>query len=183
MKDKKNYYALAFICEDRPGIVMEVSHILLNNNFNIEDSSSTLLEGIFSMILIVSHDMLLSPLQIKKAFAPLVKKLKLSLSVRRINGVKREIIDNSKSTYIISINGSDKPGIVYNITRFLADKNINIIDLQTKVSGDEANPIYLMILEVMSPPSLDQNWEDEIYNIAKKLNIHVSINSIDSYEI
>ena len=65
----------------------------------------------------------------------------------------------------------------------MADKNINIIDLQTKVSGDEANPIYLMILEVMSPPSLDQNWEDEIYNIAKKLNIHVSINSIDSYEI
>ena len=117
MKKDKNYYALAFICEDKPGIVMEVSRILLDNNFNIEDSSSTLLEGIFSMILIVSSKNILSPLQIKKAFAPLVKNLSLSISVRKINNLKRDSINDSSNTYVISIYGSDKPGIVYNVTK------------------------------------------------------------------
>jgi len=101
----------------------------------------------------------------------------------KINGIKRDVIDSSKSTYIISIYGSDKPGIVYNITKVLAQKNINIIDLQTKVSSDQSAPVYLMILEVVVPPSLDEKWKDELYNIAENLNINVNINTIDSYEI
>jgi len=40
-----------------------------------------------------------------------------------------------------------------------------------------------MILEVVVPPSLDEKWKDELYNIAENLNINVNINTIDSYEI
>jgi glycine cleavage system transcriptional repressor len=183
MKSKKNYYALAFICEDQPGIVMKVSRILLDNNFNIEDSSSTLLEGIFSMILIVSLEESMSTLQIKKAFAPLVKSLKLSLSVRKLSGVKHEKTDNSNRRYIITVYGSDKPGIVYNIAKVLAYKNINIVDLQTKVIGDEANPVYMMILEILLPISIDSNWEKDLSDISEQLNIDINIKHVDSYEM
>ncbi|MDR2251278.1 MAG: hypothetical protein LBD98_00320 [Endomicrobium sp.] len=36
--------------------------------------------------------------------------------------------------YIISIYGSDKTGIVYNISEYLAKNNINITDVQTSLS-------------------------------------------------
>jgi len=157
--------------------------ILLDNNFNIEDSSSTLLEGIFSMILIVSLEETMSSLQIKKAFAPLVESLKLSLSVRKLNSVKHEKADSSNHRYIISVYGSDKPGIVYNITKVLAYKNINIVDLQTKVIGDETNPVYMMILEILLPVSIDSNWEKDLYDISKQLNININIKHVDSYEM
>jgi len=50
----KNYFAITFVAEDRPGIVADVTKILYDNGFNIDDSSSTLLRGIFAMILVVS---------------------------------------------------------------------------------------------------------------------------------
>lgn len=183
MNVDKNYYALAFICEDKPGIVMEVSRILLDNNFNIEDSSSTLLEGIFSMILIVSSNNVLSPLQIKKTFASLVKKLNISISVRKINNLQRDNENYSSNTYVVSIYGSDKPGIVYNVTNILAKKNINIIDLQTKVTGDKAKPVYVMILEVLLPANSNEDWQNELYDLSKQLGIDVNIRPLDSYEI
>lgn len=179
----KNYYALTFICKDKPGIVMEVSHILLENNFNIEDSSSTLLEGIFSMILIVSSNDIMTPLQIKKAFAPLVKNMGVSISVRKINKIKENNLNDESNTYIISIYGSDKPGIVYNITKVLAKKKINIIDLQTKITGDRNSPIYVMLLEVLLPLGSDDEWKDELYEISKQLGIDVNIRPLDSYEM
>jgi len=52
--------------------------------------------------------------------------------------------------YSISVYGADKAGIVYNVSKFLADKSINIVDLQTKVAGKEGKPIYIMIMEVVS---------------------------------
>lgn len=183
MSKDKNYYALAFICEDKPGIVMEVSRILLSNNFNIEDSSSTLLEGIFSMILIVSSNDILSPLQIKKSFASLVKNLGISISVRKINNLQRDNIGDSSNTYLISIYGSDKPGIVYNITKVLAQKNINIIDLQTKLTGEKSNPVYVMLLEGLLPFGANEDWKKELYDISKQLGIDVNIRPLDSYEM
>jgi len=78
--------------------------------------------------------------------------------------------------------GADKAGIVYNVSRFLADKGINIVDLQTKVAGKEDKPIYIMLLEVVVPKTVSTNWADELKAISKNLGIDVSIKSIEIYE-
>ncbi|MGA1862128.1 ACT domain-containing protein [Deferribacter thermophilus] len=178
---KKNFYALTFISEDRPGIVAKVSKILYENNFNIEDSSSTLLKGFFSMILIVSTDKDYKVNEIKKKFAPLVKELGMATSVRKIE--KFQKLPDGK-TFIISVYGADKPGIVYTVSNFLAEKHINIVDLQTKVAGSDKKPVYIMVLEVIIPESIsDKNWDKELKEIAKSIGIDINIREIETYEM
>ncbi|MGA1846052.1 glycine cleavage system protein R [Deferribacter abyssi] len=178
---KKNYYALTFISEDRPGIVAKVSKVLYENNFNVEDSSSTLLRGFFSMILIVSCTNDYKVNEIKKKFAPLVKELGMAISVRKIDKLKTL---PSGETFIISVYGADKPGIVFKVADFLANNEINIIDLQTKVAGSTEKPVYIMVLEVIIPEDLKkQNWVEELKEIAKNINTDISIRHIETYEL
>ena len=54
--DKQHYYALSFVNTDSKGIVAETTKVLFNHGFNLADSSSTLLQGIFSMIFIVTNE-------------------------------------------------------------------------------------------------------------------------------
>jgi len=64
--------------------------------------------------------------------------------------------------------GADKAGIVYNVSKFLADKSINIVDLQTKVAGKEGKPIYIMIMEVVAPFSVSSEWIKELKTLSKR---------------
>jgi len=177
---KKNYYALTFVSVDKPGIVAEVTKILYEKGFNIEDSSSTLLRGFFSMILIVSHEKSFSKGDIIADFSDSCKKYDLSISVKPIDdmtsGTKYE------KTYIVSVYGSDKPGIVYKVAKFLSDKKINIVDLQTKVAGKEEKPLYIMVLEVNTPAGMDESWMLSLKAISDELGTDINVRQIETYE-
>ncbi len=172
----RRFYALTFVSEDRPGIVADVTKILYDNGFNIEDSSSTLLRGIFSMILIVSKREDVEVSVIQDLFAPLNY---MTISVKKISR-KPPVIEGE--TYSLSVYGADKAGIVYNVSKFLAEKGINIVDLQTKVAGKEDKPIYIMLLEVVVPQGLGDQWKDELKSISKSLGIDLSVKSIETFE-
>mgnify|MGYP005809673263 CR=1 FL=1 len=177
----REYFALTFICDDRPGIVMEVSKVLYESKFNIEDSSSTLLMGVFSMILIVSVENGYTPLKVKKSFAHLINRFNMSISVRKLKTLKRV---PQKETFIISIYGADHPGIVYNITKALAEREINIIDLQTKVTGNIDTPVYVMVLEVVLPEGgIDNMWQEHLKDTARKIGTDINIRQVESYEL
>ncbi len=177
----KYYYALTVIGKDKPGIVAGVAKVLYELNFNIEDSSSTLLRDQFSMILIVSSQNEMGVLELKKSFANVRKELELSISVRKI-----EVLDTQKTktkSYMISIYGSDKIGIVYKTTKSLSDLNINIVDLKTRVTGAKKD-IYIMILEVEVPIEMNISiLNDILNNISNNIDVDFSIRPIESYSI
>lgn len=177
---KKNYYALTFVSIDKPGIVAEVTKVLLENGFNIEDSSSTLLRGFFSMILIVSHQKIFTEDEISSMFSNSCKKLDLSISIKLIENM--EPIKKYEKTYIVSVYGSDKPGIVYKVAKFLSDKKINIIDLQTKVVGKEDKPLYIMVMEVNVPSNYDESWILSLKSISDELGTDINVRQIETYE-
>lgn len=175
--NEKYYYALTFFSEDKPGIVADVSQILFDQGINIEDSSSTLLRGFFSMILLVSHDKDLSKSEIKEKFIHLND---ISVRVKRVNKlIKKQEAD----TYVISVYGADKPGLVYHVSSSLSKNSINIIDLQTKVAGKEDRPVYIMVFEVTVPESIENNqWIDDLSAISKEMGTDVNIRHIETYE-
>lgn len=177
---KKNYFALTFVSSDKPGIVAEVSKVLYDNGFNIEDSSSTLLRGFFSMILIVSSTKITNEKEFVEIFEPAVKKMELSMSVMPVNQLNPP--KKSDKTFVISIYGSDKPGIVYRVTRFLSEKSINIVDLQTKVAGKDDKPLYIMVLEVNIPDFKDESWIISLKKISDELGTDIHVRQIETYE-
>ncbi len=179
MKDSdKKYYALTFVCKDRYGIVADVSKVLYDNGFNLEDSSSTLLRGFFSMILIVSSYKNYTERDISAMFSELED---ISVSVRSMNGSGATLV--SGNSYIVSVYGSDKPGIVHSVADYLRKKNINIIDLQTKVAGKENKPIYIMVLEILVPEDYkEEDWVPALKEISEKMGTDIHIRQIETYE-
>jgi glycine cleavage system transcriptional repressor len=111
-----NHFALTIVGRDRAGIVSQVSSIL---------------GGQFAMILILGHPKLTDRDSFGDAFKPLEDSdLSVSLRVLKPGGEIRSNIFGD--ICMISVYGSDKPGIVYRVAQVLGEKNINITDLNTK---------------------------------------------------
>lgn len=173
----KNYFAITFVAEDRPGIVADVTKILYENGFNIDDSSSTLLRGIFAMILVISTKDQWKNEDIKDLFS------KLNYMTTSVKKIDKTCPSLEGESYSLSVYGADKAGIVYNVSKFLADKKINIVDLQTKVAGKEGKSIYIMIMEVIAPSSVSSEWIKELKALSKEIGVDIAIKSIETFEL
>src|SRR3989339_553210 len=149
MNDK---FIVFVIGEDQPGIVAGVSEVLYKDRFNIEDSSMSILEKHFAMILIISSKGKQRIPQLKSKFKKISEKLNLSISIKRFSEVEKEKdLAKTAKPYIITLIGADHIGIVYRVTKLIADEKINITDVRTEIIGDKKSPVYTMILEIEIP--------------------------------
>jgi len=177
------HYALTIIGPDRPGIVTEVTGILFKLGCNIADSSSTLLGGQYAMIQIISHPTIDSTEELAAAFVPL-EKSGLSAFIRRIEPEKLQRQEIGKEIYMISVYGSDQPGIVYRVAKELSDRQVNITDLNTKLVGSEARPVYVMMLEAVLPESIDEaELTRVLMALQGELKVDITIRSITPVEL
>ena len=177
----KKMLSLSAIGKDRTGIVSSISEILFKLGCNIEDSTMTLLSGQFAVILLLDCPKNSDVSKIKRSLNSSMKKLGLSFSVTEVDKPKT----NKKNfgDYIIAVYGSDRVGIVYNVSKFLAAKKINITDVQTKISGTK-DKVYIMLLEVNIPKTLKiENVKQSLQQLAKELNVEIFVNQADSSQI
>ena len=178
-----NHFALTIVGRDRPGIVSQVTEILFNQGCNLADSSCSILGGQFAMILILGHPEYTSLESFGDAFKPLEDTdLTVALRVLKPGGQTRSQIEGD--ICMISVYGSDKPGIVYRVAQVLGEKKINITDLNTKLVGSEDRPVYVMVIEAALPKNVD---EDDINNwlapIRDDLQVDITVRTIPTVEL
>jgi len=171
--------------KDRPGIVAEVSRILYELGCNIEDSTCTILSGQFAMILVIANAKFSSAAEINPFFDSVRSSMKLTVSLHTL---KDEEVSREKGfegrPHIISVYGADRPGIVYSVARELARLNVNVTDLNTQVVGAKDRPVYMMVLEVDIPESVDmKEIERDFDKIRKELSVSISVRPIESLEL
>lgn len=159
--------------EDRPGIVAKVSQLLYKNGLNIEDSAMTRLNNEFVIMLIVKGDIDYNTL---KQDLDTLEKDNLNVTLKEISELAKKNT-GSTQTYNIIVYGSDKPGIVYNVSKLLAEKSINIADLRT----EKTNNLYVMFIQAEIPQGLDiKEFENEIENLKNVLNVDIAVENIDT---
>ena len=178
-----NHFALTIVGRDRPGIVSEVTEILYNQGCNIADSSCSILGGQFAMILILGHPEFTSLESFGDAFKPLEESdLTVALRVLKPGGEIRSHIEGD--ICMISVYGSDKPGIVYRVANVLGAKQVNITDLNTKLVGTEDRPVYVMVLEAALPEGVEEEdvnaWLDPIRD---DLQVDITVRTIPTVEL
>ncbi len=179
------HFSLSVVGKDRPGIVAEVSRVLFELGCNIADSTCTILSGQFAMILVIGHTEIASVSGIDPAFDPVRKKMGLTISLHALNDeeVSREKGFTGRP-HVLSVYGADRPGIVYSVARVLASHDVNVTDLNTQVVGAKDRPVYVMVLEVDIPESLDlKELDREFDKIRKDLSISISMRPIESVEL
>ncbi len=175
----KTRYLLIAGGVDQKGIVFNLTKILKNYKFNIEDSSMVMLRRTFSVIMLLSGEKGALPQKLQKEMEAFSKKYSMTLDIKKITEKEMKEYPGEGSTYTISISGADKPGIVNAITEKLYKSGANIIDLETKSSEKVKPHAYYMFLEVSMPgkdgvKALEKTLSEE----AKKLGVHVSVNEV-----
>lgn len=172
---------LTVLGQDRPGIVSDVTGVLYKAGCNIEDSSMTILEGEFAMLLVVSFPPKLSGSELKSKFEALVEKSNLYINIKNFEeAVRKEIVPEPKN-YVISVIGSDKPGIVHHVAKLLSSHGANITDVETKRIGKGDRVVYAMILETNIPVNVKiHDLECEFSDLGKKLEVEITLKPIES---
>lgn len=176
-----NRIALTFIGRDQPGIIAGVSQILCSAGCNIEDATMTILEGEFAMILIttVPRD---ATEKLRLGFDALKKKWGLNyftkpLAGKRLRGEKHPA---GTQSYVLSVMGHDRTGIVYETSRILAEKKLNITDLNSKILGSKEKPVFAMILEVDIPRGFDlKRLEPSWKRLRSRWGVDITIKPVE----
>lgn len=141
--------------KDRPGIVADVTQILYENHCNLEDTSMTLLAGEFTLILLFSSAQADTADRLSKACRRLELEGGISAFFRPI-GPPAAADAATGHTRTLHVEGLDQAGIVYKISRFLAQHRINIVDLKStvKASPESGGPLYIMDIQVHLPAGI-----------------------------
>ena len=170
-----NLVAVTVIGKDRPGIVAGVTRALYDVGCNLEDVSSTILRGHFSMMLVVRAPAGVDHAALEERLAPAAEELGLIVTVRPVEEAALEV---SAPSHMVSVYGADKPGIVYRVAEVLARLGVNITDLTSRVIGSAEHPVYALMLEVSAANPDDA--ERELEALRSELGVEVSVHPLDS---
>ena len=169
-------HAITVLGHDRPGIIAETTDRLAGLGLNLEDSTMTLLRGHFAMTLICAGEA--GDEAIESALAPLAADGSLTVTVREVPAEEAASADGT--SWILSVHGGDRPGIVSAVVAVIARVGGNITDLTTRLAGD----LYLLVAEVDLPAGADASAvERELTAVAADLGVGVTLRAAETDEL
>lgn len=169
---------------DRPGIVQAISEVLLDHGLNIEDSQMTILGGHFSTMLIVSGAGAPDEGSLREDLDEAGRRVGLEhLSVSAVADLERDA--RGEPSHVVTVYGSDHPGIVHAVAAALGDREVNITDLQTRlIEGEAGEPAYVMMLEVRLPERMRVDaLEQALAAVGAEQGVDVSIRQLERDEL
>jgi glycine cleavage system transcriptional repressor len=172
-------FAVWALGADRPGIVAAVTGALYEQGGNLKDCSMTVLSGHFAMMMLVEGPEGLSASTLEAALADARARFDLTVAVRPVGEATPLVTEGD--IYIVSVYGSDHPGILHRIATVLADANVNVTDVNTRIIGDVDEPVYAMLLEVTLPPDLEPAvLEQRLASEGKRIGVDTSLHPADA---
>jgi len=160
---------ISVVSKDRPGIIADITGALFELDGDLADLSQSILCGYLTMTLIATFESDLTPADVTskletiesaKDYSFIVKPMDIALE----NG-RRSL---PEKTYIVTAQGKNKSGLVYSISSFCYQRNINILDLSTTLEGGQ----YTMMLQI------DLSHVDSIIQIRNDLTSHAKQNGM-----
>lgn len=171
-------FVITAVGDDRPGIVAAVTGALLPLDGNLEDSAMTLLEGQFAMVLVLAASEA-TPEAVHAALAPVAEGYHLMTDVRALAAPVDDVGGRACS---LTVYGADRPGIVHRVATVLAARDVNIVDLATRVIGrDGVTPVYAMLLDLRVPEALDDaTLGADLDEVARALGVDCTLRTVDA---
>ncbi|MDN5893256.1 MAG: amino acid-binding protein [Nocardioides sp.] len=167
-------HAITLVGHDRPGIIAEATGILGSLGLNLDDSTMTLLRGQFAMTLICDGEA--SADAIESALQPMTGPL--AVTVREVPDERTT--STPATSWVLSVHGGDRPGIVSSVVSRVAGAGGNITDLTTHLKGD----LYLLVAEVDLPADADvEALRTALGVVADEFAVGVTLNPVEADEL
>ena len=167
--------AITVVGHDRPGIIARTAEVLSAYGMNLEDSSMTLLRGHFAMTLICAGQ---TPADEVEQALTAAMDPSLAVTVRAVP----DELDSQPvgSSYVVTVHGADRLGIVARLAGTIAAAGGNITDLTTRLTGD----LYVLLAEVDLPPGADvMALEAALASTSRELGVDTTLRQVENDEL
>ena len=174
-----NSLIISAVGSDRPGIVSELSGAITSHGGNIEKSRMTRLGSDFTIIMLVTVD----PKWEESLVVALQAIKELSITTK---GTEAKVIagENCKDNTAgencqISLSGADNEGIVKVLSKYLKEKSINIIEMDTHISQApiSGSPLFNLNASISIPGEVDgRDIQSDLSQIAQELGVEIHLN-------
>jgi glycine cleavage system transcriptional repressor len=138
---------------DRPGILEEVTRVITRYGGNVESGRFQRLGGDFAMLMFVTAAE--EDLERMRAALDELHFVKFDVQTRLSEAAEPQV-EIGAQTCAITVMGADHMGIIYEITRYLADQGINVETMNTEVVAApmSGSPLFTMSAVVRVPTNL-----------------------------
>lgn len=158
-------YIVTFIGDDRPGLVEELSSIIESNRGSWHESRLSQLGGKFAGLILVSLPAAGGP-----ALEAELKALSASgLSVRVTDSAGAVTLDGGRNI-TLSVLGPDRLGIVREISRALAQRQINVVEMDSQVESAAMSGEMLFRARIDAHIPSDTDMTDLLDNLEEIAN-------------
>jgi glycine cleavage system transcriptional repressor len=153
----KRWFVLSAIGRDRPGFVADLAQLIYDCDANLEDSRMAILGTDFAVILLCSSGSGDAGDRMAVAAKRLERDHGLTILLRSIDGEPRPPVPAPGThLYRVEAAGEDRAGIVANVCRVLADRGVNVAELDSRSRpGPGGSPHYEMTILIEVPERLD----------------------------
>jgi glycine cleavage system regulatory protein len=166
-------YIITFIGDDRPGLVEELARVIESNRGNWLESRLSQLGGKFAGLVLVAL-----PEEAGAALEAELKALSASgLSVRVTPASSLPAATTGRSITLTVI-GPDRLGIVREISRALARRQVNVIEMDSHVSSApmSAEMLFHSRIDAEIPEHLDlEDLQDSLEEIADNMTLEIEL--------
>lgn len=170
--------AVTAIGRDRPGIVAGVTGALLELGGNVEDSQMSILGGHFAVMLLVEVPGGTQRDEVVERLGEVAQEHELeAISVAEVAGAETR---PTPPSHVLSVYGADRPGIVHAVSSALSEVGVNITDLETKLTGSDESPVYVMVLEIALGEAVPDNVETALKLAGGEAGVEISLRELDT---
>lgn len=163
-----NRFVVSVLVSDRVGVLRDITTAVSDMGANIDGISQTVVEGYFTVILTATFKKPQQPNAIARAIEENFRRDEASVVVRPYNRPSPELHTVDGETYVLTLSGRDRPGILKTVTTFLASRGINVEDWYVEFRGAHVTHMG----EVTVPAALDiQQVKDELRRAVAPLKL------------
>lgn len=136
---------------DRPGVVSALAGVLVELGCNMSDTQMAVLQGYSSMMVVTDAPDSLCAEEIEAALTKAMEEVGHAVWVRPLEASRGNVPAGRR--WLVSVHGADRPGVVFEVTRLLAEAGINVIDLESRQLGRQSS----LSMKVDVPTAVDGN--------------------------
>lgn len=141
----KKQMIISVMSKDRPGVIADITGAIYKLDGDLADLNQSVLCGYLTMILIATFDNATTPEDILAEISHIETPVKFEVSIKVMDEpISMSHYTMPEETYIMTVQGQNKSGLVYSISQFCYSHNINIHDLATTLRDDK----YTMVLQL-----------------------------------
>lgn len=166
-------YIVTFIGDDRPGLVEALSRVIENNQGNWLESRLSQLGGKFAGLVLVAL-----PDENGEALEAELKTLSASGLGVRVTPATGMAATSRGRCITLTVIGPDRLGIVREISRALAQRQVNVIEMDSAVSSApmSAELIFTARIDAEIPEHIDlDDLEDSLEEIANVMTLEIDL--------